>query len=214
MANSLFDLTLHLKLEHLCCFASNKFRKIPRVLPAGERCDWRAGRAEVLSEGMKTGVAQGRAMSSPPWHRKNRKPVQHQQQFARSFENLSRRKWRCGLESNGELQQRFGRANQFCEATKPSCRNGAASRAEWSGVSFGRVGCLGASQSFGLRRQASCLRTAISDKRAAIACRPSQVECRHLTIEGKHFPADCKPMPVAGQQTWLVRKQTAAAGKK
>ena len=67
-------------------------------------------------------------------------------------------KRRCGSESSGEWQRRSGRAIQFCGVTKLGCRNGAASWAECSGVPFGRAGCLGASQSFGLRRQASWLK--------------------------------------------------------
>ena len=55
-------------------------------------------------------------------------------------------------------QRRFGRTDQFPGVTKPGCRNGAASWPEWSGVPFGRAGCFGASQSFGLRRQASWLK--------------------------------------------------------
>ena len=46
----------------------------------------------------------------------------------------------------------------FAIVTKPGCRNGAASWAEWSGVPFGRAGRLGASQSSGLRRQARWLK--------------------------------------------------------
>jgi len=52
--------------------------------------------------------------------------IQWRGQFARTFGNPSRRKRRCGSESNGEWQRRFGRANEFCGVTKPSCRNGAA----------------------------------------------------------------------------------------
>jgi len=54
-----------------------------------------------------------------------------------------RRERRCGSESNEEWQRRFGRTIQFCGETKPGCRYGAASWAEWSGVPFGRAGVLG-----------------------------------------------------------------------
>ena len=56
----------------------------------------------------------------------------------------SQRIWR-------RIQRCSGRTIQFPGVTKLGCRNGAANWAEWSFVPFGRVGCPGASQSFGLR---------------------------------------------------------------
>jgi hypothetical protein len=56
------------------------------------------------------------------------------------------------------IQSRFGRADQFPGVTKLCRRNGAANWAECSGGGVRSRGCFGASQSFGLRRQASWLK--------------------------------------------------------
>ena len=59
-------------------------------------------------------------------------------------------------------------------------RNGAASRAERSFVPFGRVGCLGAGQSFGLRRQARWLKVWRGD-----GCKFSATERAHKWNGGR-----------------------------
>ena len=56
------------------------------------------------------------------------------------------------------IQNRFGRADQFPGVTKLCRRNGAANWAQCSGDGVRSRGCPGASQSFGLRRQASWLK--------------------------------------------------------
>ena len=67
----------------------------------------------------------------------------------RLCEANSRRKRRCGSESNGEWQRRFGRAIQFYRVTKLGWRNGAAILAEYSGGAVLSCGFPGASQSSG-----------------------------------------------------------------
>ena len=56
------------------------------------------------------------------------------------------------------IQRCFGRTIPFGGETKPGYWNGAATWAECSGGGVRSRGCLGASQSFGLRRQASWLK--------------------------------------------------------
>jgi hypothetical protein len=56
------------------------------------------------------------------------------------------------------IHNRLGRADQLPGVTKFCRRNGAANWAQCSGDGVRSRGCLGASQSFGLRRQASWLK--------------------------------------------------------